>query len=81
MGRRGVQPEERQRAVRLAASLEQRKSERDISIQDLSAQSGVRYETVRALLSGRSAGPSFFLVADLAIALGATLDDLAQESR
>ena len=52
-----------------------------MSVQDLSTRSTVPYETVRSLLKGKSVGPSFFLVADLAKALGKRLDDLADEAR
>ena len=52
-----------------------------MSVQDLSTNSNVRYETIRALLAGKSVGPSFFLVADLAAALDVELDEIAKEAR
>ena len=52
----------------------------DLSVDDLSKESNVHYETVRALLAGKSVGPSFFLVADLAKALEVQLDELAKEA-
>jgi hypothetical protein len=50
-------------------------------VQDLSTSANLRYETVRALLGGKSVGPSFFLVVDLAKALDVSLDELARKSR
>lgn len=81
MGRKPSSPEDQRRAGQLGDSLRRRREEKGLSIQDLSDESGVRYETVRSLLIGKSAGPSFFLVADLAAALEAPLDELAQEAR
>ena len=54
------------------------KREKKLSIQQLSSQSGIAYQTVRAILSGRSAGPSFFYVAELAAVLDVKLDKLAR---
>ena len=52
-----------------------------MSIHDLSKESGVHYETVRAVMSGKSVGPSFFIVADLARALKLRLDGLDKKSQ
>jgi hypothetical protein len=76
VGRRAITPEERARVERLVAVLEAARDTRDLSVHDLSITSGVHYETVRAVLAGKSAGPSFFIVADLARALDLPLDQL-----
>lgn len=81
MGRRAIQERERIRAERLVASLISARDERGWSVHDLSTESGVHYETVRAVLDGRSVGPSFFNVADLARALGVSLEHLDAGSR
>ena len=81
MSRHKVTEEDKRRAKRLGDSLTRKKVERKMSVQDLSTRSTVPYETVRSLLKGKSVGPSFFLVADLAKALGKRLDDLADEAR
>ncbi len=81
MGRRAIQEADRIRAERLVASLANARDARGWSVHDLSTASGVHYETVRAVLSGRSAGPSFFTVADLARALRVPLEQLDEGSR
>ena len=81
MARQKATDQDRHRAKRLGNCLSARQDELDISIQDLSTRSSVRYETVRMLLTGRRVSPSFFLVADLAKALGLKLDELARKTR
>lgn len=81
MPRKRILNEQRERAARLGIALTQKKAEGGLSIQEIATQSGVGYQTVCALLAGKSAGPSFFLVADLAAALRVPLDTLAEESR
>ena len=81
MARRKATDRDRYRAKRLGNSLSARQAELDISIQDLSTRSNVRYETVRLLLAGKRVSPSFFLVADLAEALGMKLEELARKTR
>lgn len=79
MPRLAATDDDRRRARRLAELLQQHKGDRPV--QDVASASTLRYETVRALLAGRSVGPSFFLVADLARVLDASLDDLADRTR
>ena len=81
MGRRATSPEERARTERLVAQLDAARSKRTLSVHDLSTASGVHYETVRAVLGGRSAGPSFFIIADLARALQLPLEQLDKKSQ
>ena len=69
------------RAKKLGVSLTKKKIEQNMSVQALSTRSDVPYETVRSLLKGKSAGPSFFLVADVAKVLDKRLDDLVDEVR
>jgi hypothetical protein len=76
MGRRAIDDASRTRAESLAVALAGAKDQQRLSVQDLSTASGVHYETVRSLLAGKSAGPSFFIVADLARALEVPLDRL-----
>ena len=80
MGRRALADVDRSRASRLREALETERRARRLSINDLAVDSAVHYETVRAVLGGKSAGPSFFIVADLARALGLSLDELARQS-
>jgi transcriptional regulator with XRE-family HTH domain len=80
MGRRALADVDRSRAARLREALETGREARRLSINDLAVDSGVHYETVRAVLGGKSAGPCFFIVADLARALGLSLDELARQS-
>jgi hypothetical protein len=78
MPRRKLTIDDRRRAQRLATVLQKQQQATGKSIQDVTDESGVRYETVRSLMHGKSAGPSFFLVADVARALSlplATLDE------
>ena len=81
MGRNRATNDDRRRAAQLADFLVQKRKEAKLSVQDLSTNSNVRYETIRALLAGKSVGPSFFLVADLAAALDVELDEIAKEAR
>jgi hypothetical protein len=81
MARQPTTDESRRRAALLAAMFMDQKENRELSVQEIADSSGLRYETVRALLSARSAGPSFFLVADLASALRISLNTLARETR
>lgn len=81
MGRNRATDDDRRRAAQLADFLVRKKKEAKLSVQDLSTNSNVRYETIRALLAGKSVGPSFFLVADLAAALDVKLDEIAKEAR
>ena len=52
-----------------------------MSVQELSVVSGVHYETVRSVLGAKSAGPSFFIVVDLAAALDVPLESLKKGAR
>jgi hypothetical protein len=81
MGRRTVDATDRARAVRLVTALDAARDRAGWSVHELSLESGVHYETVRAVLAGRSAGPSFFIVADLARALHLPLDRLDRRTR
>ena len=81
MGRNRATDDDRRRAAQLADFLARKRREARLSVQDLSTNSNVRYETIRALLAGKSVGPSFFLVADLAAALDVELDEIAREAR
>lgn len=80
MPRRKVTEADRGRTERLAAALQRQRTATGMSVQDITDESGVRYETVRSLLQGRSAGPSFFLVTDVARALSLPLATLDEES-
>jgi len=81
MGRRALADADRSRTGQLVEALEAARGQRQLSVNDLAVASGVHYETVRAVLGGRSAGPSFFIVADLARALELSLDQLARQAR
>lgn len=81
MGRRATTPEERARTDRLVAALDAARAKQRLSVHDLSTVSGVHYETVRAVLGGRSSGPSFFIVADLARALQLPLEQLDKKAK
>jgi DNA-binding phage protein len=81
MSRRAVTAEDRRRAELLAEVLRVEKDERRLSVQAIADESQVGYETVRAVLSARSSGPSFFLVADIARALHVRLDVLDRRAR
>lgn len=63
------------------AELTSAQDRKGLSVDELSKASGVHYETVRAVLGGRSAAPNFFIIADLARALKLRLDGLDQKSR
>lgn len=81
MGRRLLENADRVRAERLVANLVTARHKRGLSVQELSTESGVHYETVRAVLGGKSAGPSFFIVADLARALRVPLEQLDRRTK
>ncbi len=81
MGRRAIDAADRARTGRLVAALEGARDKRRLSVHDLSTASGVHYETVRAVLGGKSAGPSFFIVADLARALQVPLEQLDKRTK
>ena len=81
MGRREIEATDRARADRLVVALGAARDKRRLSIQELSAASGVHYETVRSVLGGKSAGPSFFIVADLARALQVPLEQLDKRTQ
>jgi len=76
MGRAGATLADRQRARRLGAILDNQRKALGWSIRELSDLANVEYETTRAILAGRSVGPSYFLVTALAIALGNDLHAL-----
>ncbi|MDE0653221.1 MAG: helix-turn-helix transcriptional regulator [bacterium] len=81
MGRARTTKEQQRRAKELADSLSRRRDSTALTLEGLANESNIRYTTVCSLLAGKSAGPSFFLIADLAEALGASLDELAEETR
>jgi hypothetical protein len=81
MGRRAVTSEDRRRAELLAEVLRVEKDDQGLSVQAIADESAVGYETVRAVLSARSSGPNFFLVADIARVLHVRLDDLDGRAR
>ena len=81
MGRTPTSPDQQRRGEELADSLSRRRASADLTIDKLATDSKIGYPTVCALLTGKSAGPNFFLIADLAKALGASLDELAEETR
>lgn len=81
MGRRTIKAGDRVRAERLVAVLDAARGKRRLSVQELSSASGVHYETVRSVLGGKSAGPSFFIVADLARALELQLEQLDKRTK
>lgn len=81
MGRRAVNQTDRRRMEGLVAELRGARDRLGLSIDGLSKSSGVHYETVRAVLAGRTAAPNFFIVADLARALKVGLDGLDRKSR
>ena len=81
MGRREITPDDRARAAQLVQALSAARDKRHWSVHDLSTASGVHYETVRSVLTGKSAGPNFFIVADLARALRLPLDQLDARTR
>lgn len=81
MGRRPIDETDRRRTRGLVAELSAARGRFGLSIDDLSKVSGVHYETVRAVLVGRSAAPNFFIVADLARALKLDLDGLDRKSQ
>ena len=69
---------DKDRAIRLGKALKDAKGKKELSIQQISSRSGVPYQTVRAILSGKSAGPSLFHVAGIAAALDVKLDKLVR---
>ena len=81
MGRRQLGEADRVRVEGLVAELSAARERKGVSVYDLAIASGVHYETVRAVLSGRSVGPSFFTVADLARTLKVSLARIDQLSR
>jgi len=81
MPRRLTSDEHRRRAQLLATVLGQTKTDGNLSVQEIADRSGLGYETVRALLLAKSAGPSFFLVVDLARAMKLSLNKLAESTR
>lgn len=81
MGRRAIDAADRARTERLIAALDTARGKQRLSVHDLSTASGVHYETVRAVLGGKSAGPSFFIVADLARALLVPLEQLDKRTK
>jgi lambda repressor-like predicted transcriptional regulator len=80
VGRRPIDETDRQRNRGLVNELVAARERVGMSIDGLSKASGVHYETIRAVLSGRSAAPNFFIVADLARALKLRLDALDRKS-
>jgi hypothetical protein len=81
MGRRTLDETDRRRTEGLIEELGAARDRIGLSIDGLSKASGVHYETVRAVLAGRSTAPNFFVVADLARALQLGLDALDRKSR
>ncbi|HUY24613.1 MAG TPA: helix-turn-helix transcriptional regulator [Candidatus Saccharimonadales bacterium] len=81
MGRRSIDEADRRRTQGLVAELIAARDRIGLSIDALSKTSGVHYETVRAVLGGRSAAPNFFIVADLARALKVRLEALDRKSQ
>ena len=80
MPRKKLQEADFARAERLGALLNERKTEKKASVQDLASASKVGYETIRSLLKGSNANPGFFSVADLAKELKLDLGKLAEKS-
>lgn len=69
---------DKDRAIRLGRALKAEKLKKELSIQQISSQSGIPYVTVRAILNGQSAGPNFFYIAALADVLEVKLDKLVR---
>ncbi len=69
-----------ERARWLGAELGRVRRARGLELRELEALSGVRYDALRTMLAGRSAGPSFFAVGAVAEACGLSLDDLYRRS-
>ncbi|MYA85234.1 MAG: hypothetical protein F4Y12_06575 [Acidimicrobiaceae bacterium] len=80
MPRKKLQEADFARAERLGALLNERKTDKKVSVQDLASASKVGYETIRSLLKGSNANPGFFSVADLAKELKLDLGKLAEKS-
>ena len=81
MPRKRLSDADKERAKQLALVLNREKEEEGATVQELADATGLGYETVRALLTARSAGPSFFLVADLVRALNLDLADIDEQTR
>ncbi|MDE0613417.1 MAG: helix-turn-helix transcriptional regulator [bacterium] len=81
IARRSLSKGDWARAAKLSRELARQKRKKDLSVQDISDKSGIPYQTVRALLDGKSAGPSFFLIVDLADALGLSVAALARATK
>jgi transcriptional regulator with XRE-family HTH domain len=75
MVRDPLTPAERARGERLGGLLRELRGPR--SIVEVAAAAGISPETLRKIESGRIATPAFFTVANLATALGTSLDVLA----
>ncbi|AUG75602.1 hypothetical protein CFP65_0647 [Kitasatospora sp. MMS16-BH015] len=73
-----LSPAERRRGERLGALLRAARGHR--SMVEVAAAAGLSPETLRKIETGRAPTPSFFTVAALAAALGASLEELARAS-
>jgi transcriptional regulator with XRE-family HTH domain len=62
--------------VHLGKVLKAQRRVRDLSVQELAETTGIRVNTIYSVLAGRNAGPNFFLVAEIALAIGLSLDEL-----
>lgn len=80
MGRKATTPEQREQGSRLASRLREARLDRGHEQMDLAARTGVAVDTIRALEGNRTASPSFFTVARLALELGLGLDALARQA-
>jgi transcriptional regulator with XRE-family HTH domain len=69
MPRRPVSDAEFERAAQLGKLLERQREALNLTVPTLAAAADVKYETVRAVLAGKNAHPSYFTVCRLAAAL------------
>lgn len=76
MVRQPLSPEERERGLRLGASLRHARGSR--SMVDIAARAGVSVETLRKIETGRIPTPAFFTVVALADAVGLPVADLCE---
>lgn len=80
MARPATSDRQKLRGGRLVGQLVRARQDQALSQADLAARAEVPLDTLRRLEGTGVLSPSFFLIAALAEALGASLDDWAKES-
>ena len=76
-GRKPLSKDVERRGKRLARIVKAERNKKGLSQQELADRSKVAYATLRRIESAETLDAGFFTVADIALALGLKLEDLA----